>query len=82
MTKSFSVGSPLAGKQVGLLPPTSGSHPEVRGASAGIHNWSGVAFQSPAMTQGTSPRPATWLNISFHRVFWLFHKSSVPWGHP
>ena len=63
--KSFSVGSPLTGKQVGCLPPTSGSHPAALGARAGTHNWSGVAFQSPAITQGTSPRPATYVAEHF-----------------
>ena len=80
--KPFSVGSPLAGKQVGLLHPMSGSHPEVRGASAGTHSSFGVTFQSPAMIQGTSPRPRTWLNIAFQRALRFFQRSGVPWGHP
>ena len=80
--KSFSVGPPLTGKQVGLLLPMSGSQPEVRGARAGIHSSSGVTFQSPAMPQRTFPRPATWPKTSFQRASWFFHRSGVPWGHP
>ena len=80
--KSFSVGSPLTGKQVGFLPPTSGSQPEVRGARAGSHSSSGVTFHFPAMSQGTSPRLATWPKTSFQGAFWFFQRSGVPWGHP
>ena len=80
--KLFSVGSPLMGKHVGCLPPTSGSHPAALGARAGTQSCSGVAFQPPAITQGTSPRPATWQNISFQRAFGFFQRSGVPRGQP